>query len=263
MANGPIAHHVILHLEHSRVIAEDTSTRRRIARSLLRIGGPFGLLSFGIPDTHGHLVAVCRRIEAVELARRSSLAISRIAVLDSGFAKPRIKPIYDQFHLTSAFHYALRQKLHHGVHTDPTFDACNLPDLLGMRVIDQLARDNVARWLPRLTRASLLPHLGGIDLRGASLQLEDLADAAAGAFALGDLRGSGADAVAARLAAVHSIASTASTSAIADALGVSPQTIRRLRGQPCPAHHERAVAMQLRLRDAVRQRTSLAWAAPG
>jgi hypothetical protein len=253
-----LGQHIMLRLEDDRVLATSTAARRRLARCVLANGERFGLLAFRAADNHLHVEAVCPENEARELARRLAIALVKTLRLVVGFQTPRVKPIGDQWHLTSAFHYILRQEQHHGTDADPLFDASNLPDLLGMRLVGRYTAERMSALLPRVTRTSLLAHLGTPDLDAMidapwRAPLGDLGDAAAGAYGLVSLAGRSRPVVEARAAATHA-ARHASAEAIAAALGVDQRTARRLAARPPSLAAVRAVRLQLAHRAALRGR---------
>ena len=62
-----IAHHLMLRLVDSRVIAPTEASRLELARSVLTIGRDYDLLAFGAADTHAHLEAACSERDATSL----------------------------------------------------------------------------------------------------------------------------------------------------------------------------------------------------
>jgi hypothetical protein len=170
-----IAHHIILRLADDRVMARNVAERRRLARCVLRVGRGYRLLAFRAADNHIHIEAACGELDARRFAWRAQLSMSRALRLPVSFARPRIKPIVDQAHLRSCFHYVLRQEDRHGLRSDRLFDASNLPDLLGMRLTGNYTCNNVGTLLPRVTKADIAAHLGKLGY-GACDDLVVLAD---------------------------------------------------------------------------------------
>jgi hypothetical protein len=144
-----IAIHLMLRLEDDRVIATSTAARRKITRSILRVGRPFGLVAFRAADTHVHLQALCDLRAAGQLGRRAAIALRRSLALPVRFKPCHVKPINDQAHLYRAFHYILRQDDHHDLNVDTYHEASNLPDLLGMRLVGRYTWENMRAHLPR------------------------------------------------------------------------------------------------------------------
>jgi hypothetical protein len=173
--------------------------------------------------------------------------------LPAPFAPPHFEPVRDQRHLYNAFRYVLRQDERHELLLDPWAEASNLPDLLGLRLLDSHTASCVARYLPRIRPEELAARLGTTldQLLHAPLPpsaFEHLADAAAAAFALPSLRGQGGETVACRCAAVHLASDQLSARSLAVALDTSVRTVRRMRLQQPDPRLVEAVARQLRLR---------------
>ena len=245
-----IAHHIMLRLVDSRVIAPTEPARCVLARSILGVGRDLGLLAFRGSDIHVHVEAVCSRRAAGELARRAELSLGRRLALPVSFERARIKAVGDQRHLANLFDYLMRQEDRHGTALDPDFTASSLPDLLGMRVLGGYTMDRVCQHLPRVRRPQLLSYLGVCDLDAAPLSLDHLADAAAAAFGLLDLGSNRREAVRARRAAAQAALSLGTAEAVAAKLGVKVRAIHRLRTQPVAPAAVAAVKLQLRRRSA-------------
>lgn len=245
-AMSTLAHHFMLRCRDDRVLTPSVGTRRALARVVLAQGRGAGLLAFRAADTHLHVLSAVGRPEAGELGRRLSLALGRVLALPVGFEPVRIVPVLDQRHLSNAFHYILGQDQHHGFGHDPTHDASNLPDLLGLRVIGVFTADSVRNHLPRVNRTSLLAHLGA-DPQACSEPLAALADAAAAAVGLHLLVGREPLVVAARRAAVIAAGATP-ISEVAELLSLPLRTTQRLRCEGAPPELVRAVRLQLGLR---------------
>lgn len=252
----PLGYHLMIRLQDDRVLAPNPSDRRKLAVAVLRAARSSRLLSFGAADNHLHAAVVGDRREAGELARRIEIALHHRLHLPVCFERARLKAIVDQHHLASTFRYALSQERHHGTALDPLFDATNLPDLLGLRVVGGYTGEHVRSYLPRVGRAALLellgfPALDTVAVAGRDWQ-RDLADAAAGAFGLVDLAGRSNAAREARRAASHVMRRAASVASIAAALRVEERTVYRLLAGPASADAARAVALQLQLRALLR-----------
>ncbi|MCC6524906.1 MAG: hypothetical protein IT373_19780 [Polyangiaceae bacterium] len=274
-----LGHHVVLKLYDERVIAPTPAAQRVLGRTALRVGEGFPLVALRAADTHIHLLVACDEATARELARRVAGSLRRALALPVRFDRARATPVVDQRHLLNSFRYVLRQHARHGIASDPLFDASNLPDLLGMRLLGAFTQAHVGALLPRLARPELRALLGVPELdEPRPVSLDDLADAAAGAAGLADLCDRSRAAVAARRAAAQAVAhstatgataacatatgATASTSTathpsareLASALGVGQHAVRKLLLQPVEPALLRAVRLQLRARAALRTR---------
>jgi hypothetical protein len=249
-----LAQHWRVRLEDDRVIAPTTEARRRIGRCMLAVGRDFGLLAGRCADTHGHGIFVTDQARAREGCRRFEIAVAHALRLPVRFVRAWTKPIDGQGYLTSAFWCVLRQERHHGIDVDPWHDAGTLADLLGARIAggDYLAA-RVQAYLPRITTAELWAEMAhGLEgeLAREPLHLPFVADAAAAAFGLADLRGQTAVVVRARTAAVQLLAEHVDAARLAEALRMSSRSARRLAlAKPDPAAR-RAVRWQLALRSA-------------
>ncbi len=248
--------HINIGLLDGRVIGSTTAAHRILARTVLTVDSPFPLLVFRAADTHLHIVSSASRRRAGAWVGSLCTALRCRLGLPVRFAPPHFEPIVDQRHLYNSFRYALRQSERHGFRLDPTMEASNLPDLLGMRLVGQDTVARVAQLLPRIRPAELasllgvrLPQLlqGPIATDAPHL----LVDAAAAAVALPDLSGQGADAVAARRAAVALVDSSLPTARLAGLLEVTPRAVRRLRQRSADPRLVVAIGRQLRLRAAL------------
>ena len=242
-----LAHHLMLKLRDKRVIAPTRAARRRLARSVLDRADEFHVVAFRAADNHIHLLALCDRPAAGELARRVELSLRQ----PSPFLPAHIKGVGDQDYLYSCFRYILDQERHHEIELDPLHEASALPDLLGLRSVAPAIVGRVRSRLPRIKRRALLRHLGEPDLERPVELWSRLPDAAAAALALPSLEGRSARQVEARAAAVHAAQELGPT-AIARALGCSRMTVHRLRLRTARPDLVRAVRRQLRLREQVR-----------
>jgi hypothetical protein len=254
-----LAHHITLRLTDGRVLAPSVAARRIVARAVLELAAAFRLIVFRAADTHLHLLVACSAGEASELARRLEIKLQGLLRFGVRFDRARIRPVVDQAHLRNAFHYVLRQQQHHGLEQDPLFEASNLPDLLGLRLIGAFTRNAVRELLPRVKRGDLLQHLGG-EFAQAPLDLADAADSAAAALALIDLAGRGREAVLARAAGVRLLRPHASQQSIARAFRMTERGVRSLLRVEVDPMLVRAIELQMRLRAALR---SPGWAAAG
>lgn len=261
--------HITLRLADGRVLATSPAARRAAARCISRVGAARGLLVFRIVDTHIHVVARGGRAQAGALAQVLESALRRVLRLPVPFEAARLVEIADHAHLSSAARYALRQDGRHEVWIDELHDGSSLPDLLGWRVLGAEAGDYPERArteLPRLSGADLWElvraHGAVLDVRGCEPRLARarLADAAAGALGLANVRGSTAPQVQARSAAVHAaLACGLGSLETAELLGMSRRAVQRMRNQRPDAALVRAVGWQLAVRAALEvQRARLA-----
>jgi hypothetical protein len=258
-----VGQHIALRLSDNRVVAPSIAARRELARVVLHHGRAFDLLAFRGADDHPHMVALCSEGDAYEFARRVEITLSLRLRLDVRFERARVWEIRSQSHLTNAFHYGFAQEKVHRLDVDPCFDASNLPDLLGLRLLGRYTRETMRERLPRVQDEDLIAHFGITAFDEAPIDLAHLGDAAAAAMALPALVGRSKEVVLARCAAVHA-ARDATSAELALALGVEPRTVRHLRaaGKPPPALVD-AVRLQLALRSTqnARRATRAAFAA--
>jgi hypothetical protein len=235
-----------MRLLDDRTIASDVASRRRAARAIYRIGTGLGLLAFAIADTHMHVIAVANRLDAGELARRIEISLHRQLRPGARFQPMRSRPIVDQWHLYRAVAYVLRQLQHHAPQLDPLHEGTSLPELLGMRVLDQATPELVRLLLPRLELTDFAEQLGIPAVDAGACESPNgavLADAVAGAFGLSN----GVMSARARRAAAH-VASGVGHAALARMLGAHPSSIARARAAPRDAQAIRAVRLQLAAR---------------
>jgi hypothetical protein len=172
--------------------------------------------------------------------------------LGARFERARIRPLQDQKHAYNTFHYAHRQDSRHALDLDRAREGTSLPDLLGLRVLDTSLIARVRAHLPRVRRESLVGQLpaDAFDL-AASLDLDLLANAAAAALALPDLRGRSPDALRARRAAVHAAGPDVPSRHLGECLCIGVRAVQLLRKQPREAALISAVERQAALHTAV------------
>jgi hypothetical protein len=240
--------HITCRFNADRVLAPDVPTRRVYARAILRVGADHDLLAFRVVDTHLHAEVACDRVGAGWFARRIEQSIQARLRPGVPFSPARIRPITDQWHLQQTFHYVLRQEQRHGIVADPLFEASNLPDLLGLRLLGAYAVPTVRALLPRVGRRDLVAYLGGLDLDATPDRLDLLSEASAAAVALPNLRGRSFAAVAARRAAVHVAAARLTRRQTAVLLDMPEATVQRLRAQRPERGMVRAIWRQLAVR---------------
>lgn len=238
---NPIAYHVTFRLADDRVIATTPAAFRAAARCFLRHGRKVRLLAYCIVDTHAHALLVCDRDAAGRFAACVTLAMHRVLRLGAPFERSRIRPIVAQDHLYSTFWYVQNQHKHHRVTSDPFHEGSHLPDLCGLRVVDDAIEEAVRGHLPRL--ALRLPPSG-------PFALQHLADAAAAALALPDLSSRSTPSVLATAAAIQLATPHHDTREIVRALEVSRTTVKRLRGIAVPRQLLTAVERQVGWRSA-------------
>ncbi len=242
-----LAWHMMLRLDDDRVLAPSVHDRRLLARTVYRIADERGLLCFGAADTHLHLVVLCSRENAGRLAQQLGVALRAQLHIPVPFAPARIVEVRDQHHLRNVFHYVLGQRGRHGLHSDPFLDASSLPELLGLRVLRTDSGDLVRELLPRVSRRDLLRHLSLEALEPCSALVAPL-DAAAGAVGLGSLDQSRELGRLGRAALVQLGTPQLASGALAQLIGRSEPTVRRLRQVEVPPRLMRAVRLQLALR---------------
>ncbi len=245
----------MMHLRDSRAIASSPTAWRTIALSVLTVGRPFPLVCFRAVDTHIHALLTCGAREAAEFGRRVEISMQRRLNPGVGFAEVHVVPVVDQRHLTSTFWYALDNARRHGADVDPLFEASNLPDLLGMRVLGRWTISHARAALPRLhgdRLRELLPVQPGSE-RDPPLLLE-AATAAIGYPRISlrgrvphrSLVGEAADAIAAALRAIPD----RSSAEFARLLDVSRGTVARAREEEPRGELVAAIEQQLELRTA-------------
>lgn len=253
---GPIGFHVTMRLADDRPIATTMPDRRTLARVVLGQGSARGLLAFGAADNHLHAELATDRETAGAFCRYVGSALRGRLRLAVPFEPARIRPLEDQRHAYATFRYALRQDARHDLHLDPAREGTSLPDLLGLRVLDASLVGRVRRHLPRVQESELAAALPP-GLQQGDIDLAFLADAAAAAFALADLRSRQLHAVHARRAAVHAVGRLPVRS-VADALCITPRAVHLLRLLPTDTRAVDAVRRQARLRAALARQASRA-----
>jgi len=255
----PIGFHVTIRLEDDRPIATTQSALRVLARVVLSQGEERGLLAFGAADDHLHAELATDRASAGAFALYVETALRWQLRLGARFERARIRPLHDQRHAYNTFHYTHRQDSRHDLDLDRGRDGTSLPDLLGLRVLQTSLIARVRAHLPRVRRDELVEQFPSgsferlsSDERGA-IALDVLAEAAAAALALPDLRGRSVDAWRARRAAVHAAGPEVPGRLLSDCLGVGVRAIQSLRTLACEPALIRAVEKQAVLRTAVKR----------
>jgi len=182
LSEPPVGFHVIMRLWDSRAIASTQRAWRSIAVSFLTVGGPYPLLAFRAVDSHIHALVTCARDDAGEFARRVEISMQRRITPGVAFSEVHCVPVVDQRNLSSVFWYVLDNARRHRCEVDPLFEASNLQDLLGMRILGEWTRPLVRGALPRVRGErlrQLLPVAATGDFRDPRLLLE-VATGAAG-----------------------------------------------------------------------------------
>lgn len=241
-----IASHVMIRLASNQVLAPSTESVRALVNIILRLGADRTLLVFAVVDSHIHALLLCPRAEAVEFARRVEIAWQLTCRFGVPFSPCHVKPVDTQAHLQNAFFYILRQLLHHGLELDPLREGSAISDLLGLRVRGLYLVTNVRGAIPRAGRPDLLPFLGDVDLQAEPTEWAHLAQAAAAAYALPDL--SRSDVLTRRAISAGAALGRQWLSAgeVAELLGRSLSSLRRLRlSYPPPPVAVEAVRRQV------------------
>lgn len=250
-----LGNHLMFRCDDDRVFAPSTALRRELARSVYRVAVGYPLASFGAADNHLHVELLTDRATAGRFAHALMCSLHWSLGLPVEFAPVRYKPLADEWHKQSTFHYALGQRGHHGVQSDPFMDAGSLPELLGMRVLRTDTPSLVREHFPRLKREELVRHLGmDILLPAGDEQVEQLQelgrldllrDAAAGAVAAGSLDGRRAEVAAARAALVQVLRSCCRPAMIGEVIQRRPSQVRHLGRNPAAEPLVRAVRLQI------------------
>ena len=245
-----LGHHLILKLQGRRLLAPTAEARRQLARIVVELGRSRGLLAFGAPDNHMHVVTLASRSGAGELARVLGYSIQRRLTPGVAFERSWIEGLSHQGHLHNTALYALGQHARHRVREDPLREASLLPDLLGLRVLGADLLTRLQETLPRLDERDLLEAAGwhGRDLGAWVERIDGLADAAAAAAGVRDLKTRVPGAMEARRAALAVGLELAGRPEVLEALGMGDRTARDLRRRPRDPHLEVAIKRQLALR---------------
>lgn len=240
----PIGYQIIFRAEDEQVLAPTPAKRRLLAEILLDAGRERGLFAFGVADTHGH----ADLLGGMDIVGQfiHDLRVSVGWTLGVKLRKPEVWKIRDVWHAGNLIDYAHRQTEHHGVDIDPFRECTSLPDLMGLRVTAPWLAERVASHVPRY-EGPIRPLSWGEDPFERVIRLAVVADAAAAAFNLPDLRGRSERVVEARKAAVHATASF-EVKQVASALGVSKRTIYGLRSREADLAAVQCVLRQAALR---------------
>ena len=123
----------------------------------------------------------------------------------------------------------------------------SLWDLLGLRIVGRYTVANVRQFLPRISRKSLLNHLGITALDPVDGPPERVIEATLAATALSDLRGSSVSKNEAKRAAVHVIGQQLEVAELAALFQVSRRTVTNLRSSTPNLLLVEAIRLQLGL----------------
>jgi hypothetical protein len=228
--------------------------RRGGVRALIRCAGP-RLALFCLADDHAHVVSAGSRGETGHLGRavRAALAHASGVAIDAA----RIRPVESRSHAEwLARRYIVGQAEKHGLRDDPAlYSGSCFQDLAGARRVVDLRIDEL---LPRFRIEDVMPAVGlpahritpvgKGDIR--RLGVTRVAEAAAAALALDNLRGLTAPVVAARRVAVQLCdRASIARSEIAHGLRLSMRAVRMIVAEPFDMTLARAVCVRLALEE--------------
>lgn len=238
--------HVVVRLLDDRVLVATPAEALALARSMAELAVDWPVLAWRAADTHLHFLVLGHRRGAGELARRVNLRLGQGVKGGLCCEAARLRPVRDQAHLRNSFWYVLRQAEHHGVGSDPWHVASSLPDLLGLRLLEEASAGRVRAHLPRVTRRGLLGVLGWRD-EGLpeAVPLGLISEAGAAALGRGSWRSRVVLGEEVRAAGVQLALRQAGRAEVARGLGLSPTTVRRLAVLPVGGRVRRAVEGQV------------------
>jgi hypothetical protein len=243
-----VGEHIRCRLRNDGPIATSVPARRIVARTVLRIGFSFDLLSFSLVDTHLHIEKAGQEGGA-EYARRVEGVLTKKLGFELGFERVRVDPVKDIWHLYRLFTYVLSQGKRHGVsHLDPFLEGTNLPDLLGLRATGRYTAANVRTFLPRIQRAQLLDLLDVKSLVPSDEPIEEIPVAAAAAVCQPSLAGRSREAISARRAAIEIGGARLGLQALAKLIGIDSSNVIKQRKRPPDSTLVEMVRLQLGLR---------------
>ncbi len=244
----PLGYHIRSRLEDNRVIVHSDEQRRLVARVVLEQGRADGLLAFSLPDSHLHLEALCSGRAASRLNQRITASLKQRLNLPVSFVAYPHEPIGDQRYLFNTFRYLVKQHERHGLDLFSFWEATNLPDLLGMRLVGRYTRDNVSRVLPRVRRATILEWVGLSGLQPADGPLHEVVGATLAATGLVRLAGRAPRIVEARCALLDVVGARLKGRELASLLGTAERTVYDLKRRPVNPALVQAIRLQLGLR---------------
>ncbi|MFH2007013.1 MAG: hypothetical protein ABI333_10550 [bacterium] len=250
---APIGYHIRIHLKDNRVILQSPIQQRLLSRVVLQQGRKDNLLAFSLPDSHLHMEALCSEHAASRLCQRVGTSLKQRLNLPVSFTSYDHEPIRDQRHLGNSFRYVSTQHEQHKLDWRTFFEATNLPDLLGMRLIGGYTRENVQRCLPRVRRATILGWLELTGLQPADGPLHELCEATLSAAALSSLAGRSGPVVEARCAMIKVVNNRLSNVDAARLVGVTDRTVRSLKQRDANPELVCAIRYQLGLRQLVQR----------
>jgi hypothetical protein len=253
-----IGYHVTLRLADDGGIARTPGGLRVASRLVLKHGEERGLVAHRFADNHEHSLLLCTREEAGTFANVVEGALRRCLHIGVPFQPARIRRIADERHLTNSFPYLFRQEEHHGTAFDLLHDGSSLLDLLGMRMGSPWLAPRVRAALPRLNRDTLVEWLDAPGLDDEPMDVHYLADAAAGAWGVPDLRGNSAPSIRARRVAIHMLDRLAPNLGVMSTLGIPTRSAWRYRHEVVSDAEIRAVELQLKLRGLIDRRRKAA-----
>ncbi|MFZ5481181.1 MAG: hypothetical protein ACOZNI_30765 [Myxococcota bacterium] len=227
----PYACQLTLRRRDGRPLARDTESRRALAREVLGRGRPHGLIAF----------------RAAGDGLRALFAADSDAVCFWAHGLPWnvaawVEPLRDGGAVRTAMRAIAVDDP-----DDPTWEASSLPDLAGMRVAGRYTRARVREFSPGVTPKAALDwmhvRVGTPVVDGARL-----ADAAAAAVGLPDLRGESRLRWLAQRAAIEVADGELPDPELALALDLALPILRTMRGMPAHDAVVRAIRMQLAAR---------------
>lgn len=216
---------------------------RRAALHVLghQLGGR--IVVFALVDDHIHLVLLASPAEVGTLVRNLTFALAPL--VSPALQPPHVETVTDDGHLRSLVRYALEQPVHHGVGEHPALASGSCyAEIVGARAVPGLALQ-LEKVFPReATRPELGPIVGVVTpapalvspLTVRRLGAYRLTLAAAFAAGIASLEGQEPHAIAARRVVVH-LGSEAGIepAELAFAMGIDPNSVRRLRGRGADA----------------------------
>jgi hypothetical protein len=240
--------HIVIRLVHDWVLAPSRREQLLLVRMVHPVFGRQPLLAFHCVDTHLHLVLAREHSVAGPIARALENGLRRTITKKVAFETADLVPVADQWHLQNAFWYVLRQIEHHGLVPDPYFEASNIPDLLGLRILGDQTRTNVRNFLPRVRVTGLWQLFGGAPPEPEGCPLEALTVSAAAAVGFEQLVGKHPQIVEAKKAAIRLSRPLHGANRVGQALALGSSTVRRLAAEPVKEELLRAVRLQIALR---------------
>lgn len=211
------------------------------------------VICFGIVDDHLHVVVLCSRERAGKISRAVVLGLRPLAGLE--FEPSYIKPVESRAHLLRLVGYCIEQPVKHGLDVHPAlWSGSCFSDIVGARVIDGLEL-RLGEVLPRYRaadawRSAGLPAAGIAPMSDAAIFGAGLpALVAASAFAAGapdELeRRTRVETQARAAAVVLGRQAGFRVGDLARAMGVSPESVRKLGSHPIDERVLHAVRLRM------------------